>query len=68
MRRSFPQIRSAVGDGRSIVEVERVIGFQRVASVRPAILHLLWSGELVTDLTRPLCGASVVRIAAGGMR
>jgi hypothetical protein len=64
----FPAIRSAVGDGRSIAEVERVIGFERVASVRPAILHLLWSGELVTDLTRPLCGASVVRIAAGGMR
>ncbi|WSG43936.1 TnsA-like heteromeric transposase endonuclease subunit [Dactylosporangium sp. NBC_01737] len=30
-------------------------------TVRPHLLHLLWSGRIVADLSRPLAGATLVR-------
>jgi len=42
------------------VQIERQASAPAVL-VRPAVLHLLWSGALVTDLERPLGSLSVVR-------
>jgi hypothetical protein len=52
---------AAVGEGSTIADVERVLAAGDVASVRPVVLHLLWTGMLATDLNRPLDGLSVVR-------
>jgi len=30
--------------------------------VRPVVLHLLWTGELVADMTKPLDGLSFVKL------
>jgi hypothetical protein len=61
----IPAVLAAVGGGASIGEVERLAGAAPALLTRPVILHLLWAGTLVTDLDRPLSGASVVRIRAG---
>jgi hypothetical protein len=63
--RLVPAVVSAVGEESSILEVERSVSGVHPALVRPVVLHLLWSGELVTDLERPVSGASVVRVRAG---
>jgi TnsA endonuclease N terminal len=52
-----------VRDGDQLTAAElRVAGGdrRRIADVRPALLALLWSGRLRTDLTRPLSGAGVL--------
>ena len=54
-------VREAAGGGCAIVDVERVLAGHDVRLVRPVVLHLLWRGDLVTDLTRPLDGLSKVR-------
>jgi hypothetical protein len=51
----------AVGDGEQLAVVEHRLGGGGRGDVRPALLALLWSGRLVTDLTRPLSGACVLR-------
>ena len=51
----------AVGDESTIADVERNLAASDFASVRPVVLHLLWTGMLATDLNRPLDGMSVVR-------
>jgi hypothetical protein len=55
------RVREAVGAGCTIVDVERSLTEFDVRLVRPVVLHLVWRGELVCDLTRPLDGLSQVR-------
>lgn len=43
------------------MDVERSLAVRDAAVVRPVVLHLVWRGVLVTDLTVPLGGLSVVR-------
>jgi hypothetical protein len=59
-------LEAADGDGASIAEIERLAGDIPAVLIRPVILHLLWSGALVTDLRRPLGGVSMVRARAEG--
>ena len=47
-----------------IMSVEQSLLPVHPALVRPVILHLLWTGDLVTDLDRPLGADSVVHAAA----
>jgi hypothetical protein len=56
-------VRDAVGAGSSIADVERSLSRWDFRLVRPAVLHLLWRGELVTDLSRPLDGLSPLHLA-----
>lgn len=58
--RLIPAVLPAAGGGAAIAAVERLADAPAIL-VRPAVLHLLWSGELVTDLDRPLGSLSVVR-------
>lgn len=55
----IPAVRRAVDRPVAITDLERSVAADSVA-VRPVILHLLWTGALVTDLDRPLDGLSVV--------
>lgn len=51
-----------VRDGEQLVDAElRLAAGGPRHEARPALLALLWSGRLVTDLTRPLSGESVLR-------
>ena len=51
-----------VGDGVRLADAEaRLAGGRPRHEARPVLLALLWSGRLVTDLTRPLSGESVLR-------
>ncbi len=55
---------AAVRDGEQLAVAEHRLAMARGQpshTVRPALLALLWSGRLVTDLTRPLSGASTLR-------
>lgn len=56
----IPVVRQAAAAAASITDLERSVPQADPALVRPVILHLLWSGELVADLSRPLDGLSVV--------
>jgi hypothetical protein len=50
-----------VRDGDQLAVAERrLAAAQPPHTARPALLALLWSGRLVTDLTRPLSGASTL--------
>jgi hypothetical protein len=49
-----------VGTGSTIVDVEGSLSAWDFRVVRPVVLHLVWRGDLVTDLTRPLEGLSPV--------
>lgn len=54
---------AVVGDGELLAVAEHRLAVacdQPSHAVRPALLALLWSGLLVTDLTRPLSGASIL--------
>ncbi len=52
-------------DGEELALAERrLAGGRRPEEVRPALMALLWSGRLTTDLSRPLSGASVLRRCA----
>jgi hypothetical protein len=51
-----------VQDGEQLAGAELRLAEARPRhEARPALLALLWSGKLVTDLTRPLSGESVLR-------
>lgn len=51
-----------VGDGEEMAVAEqRLAGDRPVHEARPALMVLLWSGRLSTDLSRPLSGESVLR-------
>ncbi len=53
---------AAVGEADQLAAVERRLAADAPPYVaRPAVLAALWQGRLVTDLTRPLSGASVLR-------
>lgn len=54
-----PAVREAAVEPMAITDLERSVAAGPVV-VRPVILHLLWTGELVADLDRPLNGLSVV--------
>lgn len=60
-------VREVVGTGSSIVDVERSLSGWDCRLVRPTVLHLVWRGDLVTDLTRPLDGLSPVRPRDGAV-
>ncbi len=54
--------RECVRDGELLMDAElRLAGSRPRHEVRPALLALLWAGRLLTDLTRPLSGDSVLR-------
>lgn len=55
----IPTVHEAAGEPVAITDLERSVAADSVV-VRPVILHLLWTGALVTDLDRPLDGLSVV--------
>jgi hypothetical protein len=51
-----------VRDGEQLAVAEwRLAAGRPPHTARPALLALLWSGRLATDLTRPLSGASILR-------
>lgn len=55
----------AVDEPVAISDLERsLVEAEAPASTRPVILHLLWSGRLSADLSRPLGGTTVVRSGA----
>lgn len=55
----------AVADGMSIGEAERALASSSdPRSVRPVLMHLLWSGRLRTDLTRPLSAMHMLERAS----
>jgi hypothetical protein len=58
----IPAVRRAVSAGSAIVDIERSVGESPAALVRPVVLHLLWAGELVADMTRPLDGLTFVKL------
>ncbi|MFG3207299.1 TnsA-like heteromeric transposase endonuclease subunit [Streptomyces sp. NPDC048192] len=49
----------ADGDQMAVVE-QRLAGDRPAHEARPALMALLWSGRLTTDLSRPLSGNSVL--------
>ena len=52
---------AGVRDGEQLAEAElRLAGDRPRHEVRPALLALLWSGRLITDMSRPLSGVSVL--------
>ncbi|MFH8583429.1 TnsA-like heteromeric transposase endonuclease subunit [Streptomyces celluloflavus] len=54
-----------VVDGEELVLAERRLAGDRLPEeARPALMALLWSGRLTTDLSRPLSGESVLRRCA----
>jgi hypothetical protein len=61
----IPAVLSAVGERSSIADVEHSVPDAHPALIRPVVLHLLWSGVLVTDLGHPVTSASVVCIRTG---
>jgi hypothetical protein len=60
-------VREAVGDGCTVVDVERALAGLDFRLVRPVVLHLVWRGDLVTDLTRPLGGLSPLHPASSAV-
>jgi hypothetical protein len=58
----IPVVRQAASTGSSIVDLERSVAQAPTLLVRPVVLHLLWTGELVADMTKPLDGLSFVKL------
>jgi hypothetical protein len=55
------QVLAAVRDGDTIAAVERRLApRQQARTVRPALLHLLWCGEVTADLGQVLDGATIL--------
>ncbi|MEV0774637.1 TnsA-like heteromeric transposase endonuclease subunit [Streptomyces sp. NPDC050433] len=52
--RLLDQVRSVEVNGQALAEVVEILSSQEPAAVRSSVLHLLWRGELATDLTAPL--------------
>ncbi len=64
-RNLLDRVYGQVDDGATIDAVEaRLASECAPAQVRPALLHLLWTGRLIADLSTPLGGSTVVRRAA----
>jgi len=61
----IPAVLEAAGDPSPVTDVERRVSGAHRALVRPVVMHLLWSGDLITDMGRPLGGDSVIRPRAG---
>ncbi len=61
----IPAVLEAAEDSSPVTGVERRISGAHPALVRPVVMHLLWSGDLVTDMGRPLSGDSVIWPRAG---
>jgi hypothetical protein len=56
------EVLAAVGDGDTVAAVERRLApRQQAGTARPALLHLLWHGEVVADLHQVLGGATTLR-------
>jgi len=61
-----PMVLAAATDQSTIAAAERAAApFAPAGSVRPVLLHLLWSGELGADLSRPLGLDTPVWVRAG---
>jgi hypothetical protein len=58
-----PAVMRAAGPGAAIADIERWLGPVHPLLIRPVILHLVWSGRLLADLSTPLEGASVVWVS-----
>lgn len=54
--RLLGQVRAAEVEGRTLGEVAGGLRDCDLAVARAAVLHLLWCGELETDLSTPLSG------------
>jgi hypothetical protein len=61
----IPAVLEAAGGSSPVIDVERRVRGAHPALVRPVVMHLLWSGDLVTDMGRPLGGDSVIWSRAG---
>jgi hypothetical protein len=62
----IPVVLDEAAEPIGIGALERVLdGSQEWGLLRPVVLHLLWSGQLVTDLLQVLDADTVVRTAAG---
>ena len=62
----LPVVLDAARGQATIGSVERALaGAYPVQLVRPAVLHLLWTGRLRADLRRPLGAGTPVWLAAG---
>lgn len=57
-------LRSMDLDGRPLGEVFRLLPELPRPLVKSAVLHLLWSGHVTTDLDRPLSTGNMLRLAA----
>ncbi len=57
----IPAVLEAAGGSSPVTDVEWRVRGAHPALVRPVVMHLLWSGDLVTDMGRPLGGDSVIR-------
>ncbi|MEU3282689.1 TnsA-like heteromeric transposase endonuclease subunit [Streptomyces antibioticus] len=60
----FPEVLQAARGQGCVGGIERALAAQHsVELVRPALLHLVWSGVLTVDLSRPLGTRTPVRLA-----
>ena len=60
----FPEVLQAAQGQGCVGGIERALAAQHpVELVRPALLHLVWSGALTADLSRPLGTRTPVRLA-----
>lgn len=60
----LPVVLHAVREQATIGSVEQALASEYpVALVRPAVLHLLWTGRLRADLRRPLGAGTPVQLA-----
>jgi hypothetical protein len=67
--RLLPAVLEIAREQPSIGSVEQVLAGQYpIQLVRPAVLHLLWTGRLRADLLRPLGAGTVVQLAVAAAR
>ncbi|NIK56123.1 TnsA-like heteromeric transposase endonuclease subunit [Kribbella shirazensis] len=60
-----PQVLAAARHQSTIGGIEAALaGVDASDVVRPVVLHLVWTGRLTVDLSRPLSAATTVRVAA----
>ena len=64
----IPAVLHAAVGGAAITDLERAVPQAAPVLVRPVVLHLLWTGELTVDLSRPLDGLSAVSPCMKGER
>jgi hypothetical protein len=64
----LPVVLEAAGEQATLGGIERALAERHPALlVRPAMLHLVWSGALQVELERPLSLDSRVRVAGEGI-